>query len=58
MKERYETPEMEIVEFETEDIITTSGNDDLPGMPISQFIVVYSVGLQCQVHMIQMISSG
>ena len=23
MKERYETPEMEIVEFETEDIITT-----------------------------------
>ena len=34
MKERYETPEMEIVEFETEDIITTSGYD-LPGMPIS-----------------------
>ena len=33
MKERYETPEMEIVEFETEDIITTSGNE-LPGMPI------------------------
>ena len=33
MKERYETPEMEIVEFETEDIITTSGNDnDLPPM--------------------------
>ena len=27
MKERYETPEMEIVQFETEDIITTSGND-------------------------------
>ena len=27
MKERYKTPEMEIVEFETEDIITTSGND-------------------------------
>ena len=46
MKERYETPEMEIVEFETEDIITTSGNADdnsLPGMLISQFIVVYSV---------------
>ena len=38
MKERYETPEMEIVEFETEDIITTSGNADdnsLPGMLIS-----------------------
>ena len=28
MKERYETPEMEIVEFETEDIITTSGAGD------------------------------
>ena len=26
MKERYETPEMEIVEFEAEDIITTSGD--------------------------------
>ena len=25
MKERYEAPEMEIVEFDTEDIITTSG---------------------------------
>ena len=40
MKERYETPEMEIVEFETEDIITTSGNNfppsgnDLPQMGI------------------------
>ena len=28
MKERYEIPEMEIVEFETEDIITAS--NDLP----------------------------
>ena len=27
MKEGYETPEMEVVEFETEDIITASGND-------------------------------
>ena len=27
MKEVYETPEIEVVEFETEDIITTSGND-------------------------------
>ena len=26
MKEVYETPEMEVVEFETEDIITASGN--------------------------------
>ncbi len=33
MKERYETPEMEIVEFETEDIITTS-TDDLPPIAI------------------------
>ena len=27
MKDVYETPEMEVVEFETEDIITASGND-------------------------------
>ena len=27
MKEIYETPEMEVVEFETEDIITTSGDN-------------------------------
>lgn len=26
MKEIYETPEMEIVEFDTEDVITTSGD--------------------------------
>ena len=37
MKERYETPEMEIVEFETEDIITTSGNM-LPTDPASQML--------------------
>ena len=30
---KYETPQMNIVEFETEDIITTSGND-LPPMGI------------------------
>lgn len=30
MKEIYEIPEMEIVEFETEDVIATS-NDQLPG---------------------------
>lgn len=29
MKEKYETPECEIVEFETEDVITTSGDDPL-----------------------------
>lgn len=33
MKERYEVPEMEIVEFETEDIITTSNPSDVPGGP-------------------------
>lgn len=27
-KEMYETPEMEVVEFETEDVITTSGYDE------------------------------
>ena len=39
MKERYETPEMEIVEFETEDIITASNVQDenaLPGIGIEQ----------------------
>ena len=25
MKEKYETPECEVIEFETEDVITTSG---------------------------------
>lgn len=34
MKERYETPEMEIVEFETEDIITTSA--ETPFAPFSE----------------------
>ncbi len=35
MKERYETPEMEIVEFETEDVITTSGGGiDTPFEPV------------------------
>ena len=34
MREKYTTPEMEIVEFETEDIITTSG-DKLPDDPIA-----------------------
>ena len=34
MKEFYETPEMEIVEFETEDIITTSiGDGGMTGDP-------------------------
>ena len=28
MKELYQTPEMEIVAFEVEDIVTTSGLDD------------------------------
>lgn len=37
MKEKYNTPEMEVVEFETEDIITASGGltdtDNLPFIP-------------------------
>ena len=33
MKENYIIPEIEIVEFEAEDIITTSG-DNLPFVPI------------------------
>ena len=38
MKEIYETPEMEIVEFETEDVITASGGGgaiDTPFEPVS-----------------------
>ena len=31
MKEKYVTPEMEIVEFDAEDIITTSGGLDVDG---------------------------
>lgn len=27
--EKYETPVMEIIEFETEDVITTSGDGDI-----------------------------
>ena len=36
MKETYTTPEMEIVYFDTEDIITTSGRgeNELPFIPI------------------------
>lgn len=32
--EKYETPVMEIIEFETEDIITTSGEDYNPAMEL------------------------
>ena len=35
MKEVYTTPEMEIVEFETEDVITTSGTDIDGGDPFT-----------------------
>lgn len=34
MKEIYEVPEMEVIVFEAEDIITASGGDSLPGAPI------------------------
>ena len=33
LKEVYQIPEMEVVKFETEDVITTSGND-LPEIEI------------------------
>ena len=36
MKERYETPEMEIVEFETEDIITSS-TGEIGEVPMAPF---------------------
>lgn len=32
IKESYETPEIEVIEFETEDIITASG--ELPFVPV------------------------
>ena len=31
MEKQYITPEMEITEFETEDVITTSGGGRIPG---------------------------
>ena len=34
MKELYQTPEMEIVEFNAEDVITTSGDRDPNETPI------------------------
>ena len=34
--EKYIVPEMEIVKFETEDIITTSGEDVQSSMPVSE----------------------
>ena len=33
MKEMYTTPEMEIIEFEVEDIITASGDPDPDELP-------------------------
>ena len=33
MKEKYTTPEMEIIEFEVEDIITASGDPDQDELP-------------------------
>ncbi len=38
MKEMYKTPEMEIIQFDCEDVITTSGitadDNEVPGMPL------------------------
>lgn len=36
-KKLYESPEMEIIRFEEEDVIKTSGNE-LPEVPLSQNI--------------------
>ena len=30
MLERYETPEMEVIELEVQDVVTTSGNGQTP----------------------------
>jgi len=38
MKEKYTAPEMEVIEFEVEDIITTS-NDELPIMPAMEELI-------------------
>ena len=35
MKEIYETPEMDIVKFDVEDVITASGPIELPEQPIT-----------------------
>lgn len=35
MKKIFETPECTVIEFDNEDIITTSGNE-LPGVPVGQ----------------------
>ncbi len=32
MKEKFEKAEMEVIEFETEDVITASGGNELPGV--------------------------
>ncbi len=32
-KERYEATELEVIRFNTGDVITTTGDDDLPPMP-------------------------
>lgn len=32
-KKKYETPDMEITKFETEDVITASGNTNTSGEP-------------------------
>ena len=37
MKERYETPEIEVVEFEAEDIITGSITGDTPFVPTDEY---------------------
>lgn len=37
MKEKFEKAEIEIVEFEVEDVITTSGAIDTPFEPVNEY---------------------
>ena len=47
--EKYETPVMEVIEFETEDVITASGDDDitLPEIQVKKLSCTMGGGSQC-----------
>ena len=47
--EKYETPVMEVIEFETEDVITTSGDDDItmPEIQVRELSCTMGGGSQC-----------
>lgn len=38
MKETYDRLELEITEFETEDVITTSGTEQAPKAPVDHYM--------------------